>query len=111
MGDTIQQHLQNLDKILTRLQEHGTRLRCNKCRFLQPYVVFLGHYIDASGVPASHPKIKHNRMSDTSQRGSASVLLGDDTVSQSFHSQSVIATSCVEQSSAERKQMNVDTSM
>lgn len=43
-------HLQNVDKILTRLEATGMRLKVSKCKFLQPEVQYLGHRITKEGV-------------------------------------------------------------
>ena len=45
-GTNKQEHLSNLDKVLTNLEEAGLRLNKDKCRFMQAEVVYLGHVID-----------------------------------------------------------------
>ena len=45
-------HLQNLRAVFKRLQEHGFRLKKEKCSLLQHSVEYLGHKIDAEGI---HP--------------------------------------------------------
>ena len=51
-GRNEQEHLSNLDKVLTKLEEAGLGLNKDKCRFMQAEVVYLGHVIDRTGL---HP--------------------------------------------------------
>ena len=51
-GRNEQEHLSNLDKVLTKLEEAGLRLNKDKCWFMQAEVVYLGHVIDRTGL---HP--------------------------------------------------------
>ena len=51
-GKTEAQHLTALDEALSRMREAGLRLRKDKCVFLAPSVVYLGHRIDKQGL---HP--------------------------------------------------------
>ena len=46
-GSTEEDHLRNLDNVLTRLDNANIRLKCNKCQFLLPSVEYLGHRIKA----------------------------------------------------------------
>ena len=46
------QHLKMLGKVLQWLEEHGFRLRQDKCAFLIPSVEYLGHLIDKESI---HP--------------------------------------------------------
>ena len=57
-GKTEADHLQNLEEVLKRLQEHGVRLKKEKCSFLQDSVEYLGHCINAHGVHTSEKKLK-----------------------------------------------------
>ena len=41
-----------------RLREHGTRLKKEKCYFMQQSVQYLGHRIDAEGLHATDDKLK-----------------------------------------------------
>jgi endonuclease IV len=45
-GKDDQEHLQNLDKVLARLEEYGIRLNLDKCQFFKDSVTFCGHIID-----------------------------------------------------------------
>ena len=51
-GATEEQHLERLDQVLQRLQDHGLRLQKNKCEFMKDRVEYLGHVIDKDGI---HP--------------------------------------------------------
>ncbi len=51
-GKTEEEHLAALGKVLQRMSEAGLRLQKDKCVFLSPSVVYLGHRIDAQGL---HP--------------------------------------------------------
>ena len=57
-GSTDAEHLENLEKVLQRLQKHGIRMKKAKYRFLQASVEYLGHMIDAEGLHASDSKLK-----------------------------------------------------
>ena len=54
-GKTEAEHLTALDEALSRMREAGLRLRKDKCVFLAPSVVYLGHRIDEQGL---HPVAK-----------------------------------------------------
>ena len=49
-GRTEKEHYENLDKVLTRLEERNLTLKREKCRFAQESVDFLGHRIEKDGV-------------------------------------------------------------
>ena len=49
-GATEQEHLQNLDDVLSRLETADMRLKYGKCAFLLPAVEYLGHKILAQGL-------------------------------------------------------------
>ena len=44
-GATVEEHLDRLDLVLQRLEEHGLRLQKSKCEFLKDRVEYLGHII------------------------------------------------------------------
>ena len=45
-GLSEKEHLQNLEEVLKRLQQHGIKVKANKCVFDQDSVEYLGHVID-----------------------------------------------------------------
>ena len=57
-GTNKQDHLDNLDKVLQRLETAGLTLQKPKCTFAVPSVEYLGHVIDASGLHPSPNKVK-----------------------------------------------------
>ncbi len=56
-GCTVEQHLQNLDAVLSRIEEAGLRLNRAKCSFLKPRIEYLGHIIDQQGLHPTDEKI------------------------------------------------------
>ena len=52
-GATIEAHLDNLEAVLHRLQQHGVRMNKEKSVFLAKKVTYLGHVIDAEGLHKS----------------------------------------------------------
>ena len=57
-GTTEQEHLQNLDAVLSRLESAGMRLKYDKCAFLLPAVEYLGHKISAQGLQPTDFKVQ-----------------------------------------------------
>ena len=49
-GTDDDEHLRNLQTVFQRLQDHGFRLKREKCSFMQRSVDYLGHKIDAEGL-------------------------------------------------------------
>lgn len=58
MGQNEREHLDNLDSLLSRLQERGVRIKTEKCEFLKPELQFLGHVISKRGISATPEKVK-----------------------------------------------------
>ena len=57
-GTTDAEHLNNLHEVLRRLEEHGLRVKREKCKFMQNFVDFLGHRIDAEGLHTIPDKLQ-----------------------------------------------------
>ena len=57
-GRTDEEHLENLEKVLQRLQQYRVRLKQEKCFFMQTSVEYLGYIIDAEGLHATPAKMK-----------------------------------------------------
>ena len=57
-GETDQEHLSTLDKVLTRLAEAGLKLKQQKCHFLKPSVEYLGYNISAEGLRPTAEKVR-----------------------------------------------------
>ena len=52
------EHLSILQRVLSGLDEWGSRLKQNKCTFMARSVQYLGHIVDADGLHTSPDKIK-----------------------------------------------------
>ena len=57
-GSSEEEHLQALEQVLDRLQNSGLRVRKDKCIFMSPSVIYLGHKIDTEGLHPLADKIK-----------------------------------------------------
>ena len=49
-GPIDEAHLDNLETVLSRLQNHGVKAKRSKCLFMAKEVPYLGHIIDAEGL-------------------------------------------------------------
>ena len=49
-GDSEEEHLQTLERVLTSFQEAGLMLKMSICFFMVPTIEYLGHVISAEGV-------------------------------------------------------------
>ena len=56
-GATDEEHLQNLEEVLSRLQAAGARLKQKKCSFMLPSVEYLGHRISEAGLQPTNKKV------------------------------------------------------
>ena len=54
---TITQHLKHTDIIMKALREARLYCNCNKCKFFQTEIDFLGHHVSENGIEASSAKI------------------------------------------------------
>ena len=61
-GETEEEHLQNIDKVLTRLGEENLTLKKGKCQFLLDKVEYLGHSISANGLEPTETKVRAIRI-------------------------------------------------
>ena len=57
-GKTDDEHLQNPEKVLERLLEHGVRLKKKKCQLMKPSVDYLGYVVDADGLHPMPEKVE-----------------------------------------------------
>lgn len=57
-GKNDQNHLKNLNEVLTRLKQAGLRLKMEKCKFMKPSVEYLGYRIDMHGLHAIEKKVE-----------------------------------------------------
>lgn len=56
-SSTVQQHLERLEMVLSRLQRQGLKANLQKCCFFQPQVTYLGHVVSKAGVSTDPAKI------------------------------------------------------
>ena len=56
-GKTEQDHLNNLEMVLSRLHKHELRANSSKCEFFQDKIEFCGHEITQDGLHKSQKKI------------------------------------------------------
>ena len=54
---TFDEHLRNLDLVLSRLELHGLTLKPSKCTLFKSEVKFLGHIVSKSGVSCDPEKV------------------------------------------------------
>lgn len=57
-SSTLEEHLDRLDQVLTRLRECNLKLSPKKCKFLQTKVKYVGHIVSENGVEADPDKIE-----------------------------------------------------
>ena len=57
LGNTVDEHLANLIKVLDTLRRKGLKLKLEKCHFFQKEVTFLGHIVSAEGIRPCVDKI------------------------------------------------------
>ena len=60
-GSSTDQHLQNLDAVLSCIENAGLRLNRAKCSFLKPRIEYLGHIIDGNGLHQQMIKLSLSR--------------------------------------------------
>ena len=54
---TFDEHLERLDKVLTRLAQQGLKIKREKCSFLRREVSYLGYVVSSNGVSTDPDKI------------------------------------------------------
>lgn len=58
VGKTLQDHNQNLTKVLNWIREAGLKLKPKKCLFAQQSVEYLGHVISDQGIQTDPKKVE-----------------------------------------------------
>ena len=56
-ADTLEEHEEKVNNLLQRLRKANLDLQPDKCEFLRPEIVYLGHIIDKNGVRPDPKKI------------------------------------------------------
>ena len=69
-GETEEEHLQNIDTVMSRLKEAGLTLRKSKCHFLLEKVEYLGHIVSKKGLQPTDDKIRAIRDGPVPQNAS-----------------------------------------
>ena len=57
-GVNQQEHLQNLEEVLRRLEQNNLRIKKPKCEFFKDSVEYLGHCVDAQGLHTLPSKVE-----------------------------------------------------
>ena len=57
-GKDDDEHIKNLDSVLSRLDHYGLRLQLSKCKFMQKSVTYMGCVISASGISPTEEKVE-----------------------------------------------------
>ena len=57
-SSTEAEHLKALEEVLNRLATAGLRAKKRKCKFMAPFVEFLGHLVDGDGIRPLPEKIR-----------------------------------------------------
>ena len=61
-GSSEEEHLKNLEEVVSRLQTYGVQLKKGTCSFMKKYVEYLGNQVDASGIKANPEKSQWLKM-------------------------------------------------
>lgn len=58
-GRTFQEHVKRLDKVFSRLEQAGFKVKPSKCHLVRSQVSYLGHIISAGGASTDPMKTGH----------------------------------------------------
>ena len=58
LGESFDEHLENLEAVFKKLQEHGMKIQFSKCNFMKRSLKFLGYKISKEGVATDESKIE-----------------------------------------------------
>ena len=62
---TEAKHLELLEEVLKRLAATGLRAKKHKCKFMVPFVEFLGHLVDDKGICPLPEKVRAIQLAPT----------------------------------------------
>ena len=57
-GKDDDEHIKNLDSVLSRLDHYGLQLQLTKCKFMQKSVTYMGWVISASGISPTEEEVE-----------------------------------------------------
>ena len=57
-SSTLEEHLERLGKVLTRLRIHGLKVKGKKCAFVKKSVRYLGHIVSDEGIAVDTEKVE-----------------------------------------------------
>ena len=57
-SDNVDQHVETIDRVLSKLEEVGLKLNVDKCKFFKSKILFLGHKVSERGLEADDEKLK-----------------------------------------------------
>ena len=56
-SNTLESHLQKLEKVFERLKEYNLKLKPSKCHFLKDQIKYLGHVVSQNGIHTDPDKV------------------------------------------------------
>lgn len=57
-SQTFDEHLERLNSVFSRLEQHNLKLKSTKCEFFQRKITYLGHVVSEEGIEADPEKIE-----------------------------------------------------
>lgn len=57
-GRSVEEHVQNLNEVLSRLQNSGFKLNASKCEFFKEEIRYLGHVVNKDGLKKCSEKLR-----------------------------------------------------
>jgi len=85
-SDSLEEHLQLIQKVLKRLQQAGLKCHPKKCKWFQPSVSYLGHVVGAGlRGPAGGQGELYQRPASTKECGGREELSGDGRLLPAAH--------------------------
>ena len=57
-GDKLEEHNNNLKKLIQRILDSGLKIKANKCKFVITKIIFSGHVLSTEGISPDPEQIK-----------------------------------------------------
>ena len=57
-GDKLEEHNNNLKKLIQRILDSGLKIKANKCKFVITKIIFSGHVLSTEGISPNPEQIK-----------------------------------------------------